>query len=266
MRMGAGRFLPPGTTEGPICVLGAKIQNELFRGENPLGETVRIGEYRMRVIGVLAPRGTSIGMNLDEGVYVPVETCLRMFNRTSLFRVVAEVRTHADIQPVAEDVRRVLRERHHGTEDTTVLTQDSVLSTFQRILAMLTAVLAGIAAISLAVAGIGIMNVMLVSVSERTPEIGLLKAVGVSDRQVTAVFLIEATLISAAGGLLGLAAGLGVGQLMRRLWPDFPVQPPVWAVLAAVTVSAAIGIAFGSMPARRAARLDPVQALMRRRK
>jgi putative ABC transport system permease protein len=265
LRMGIGRYLPPGVTDAPVCVLGAKIQSELFGGANPLGETVRIGEYRFRVIGVLAARGTSIGMNMDEAVYVPVEAGMRMFNRTSLFRLMAEVRDHAAIDGAAAEVRRTLAARHDGVEDFTVLTQDAVLSTFNRILRMLTAALAGIAAVSLAVAGIGIMNVMLVSISERTPEVGLLKAIGVTDRQVTAVFLLEAALISVTGGLLGLAFGLGAGRLLRHLWSDFPVQPPVWAVVAALAVSVSIGLVFGSLPARRAARLDPVAALHSRR-
>jgi putative ABC transport system permease protein len=130
---------------------------------------------------------------------------------------------------------------------------------------VLTAVLAGIAAISLTVAGIGIMNVMLVSVAERTREIGLLKAVGVTGWQIVQVFLLEAAMISTAGGLLGLGLGIGAGRLFRRLVPDFPVQPPLWAVAAALLVSLSVGLLFGSLPARRAARLDPVAALMRKR-
>ena len=265
LRVGIGRFLPEGTNDAPVCVLGTVVQQELFGRANPLGSIVRIGEYRFRVIGVVAPRGESVGMNMDEIVYVPVETGMRIFNRPSLVRVLAEVRAHAEIERARQEVIELLQRRHDGDEDVTVLTQDAVLTTFNRILAMLTAALAGIAAISLGVAGIGIMNVMLVSVSERTPEIGLLKAIGVTNRQVTAVFLTEAALISGAGGVLGLTFGLVAGQVMRRLWPDFPVQPPLWAVVAALAVSAAVGLAFGSLPARRAARLDPVEALMRRR-
>lgn len=265
LRVGIGRFLPEGMRDGPVCVLGTTVQRELFGHANPLGETVRIGDYRFRVIGVVAPRGESVGMNMDEIVYIPVETGMRIFNRPSLVRVLAEVSAHAEIDEARRDVIDLLKQRHDGDEDVTVLTQDVVLSTFGRILAMLTAVLAGIAAISLGVAGIGIMNVMLVSVTERTPEIGLLKALGVTHRQVTTVFLAEAALISAAGGVLGLLVGLVAGQVMRRLWPDFPVQPPVWAVIAALVVSGAVGLAFGSLPARRAAQLDPVEALVRRR-
>jgi len=149
-------------------------------------------------------------------------------------------------------------------DDVTVLTQDSVLSTFTRILAILTAVLAGIAAISLTVAGVGIMNVMLVSVSERTREIGLLKAIGASRRQVMAVFLVEAAILSTAGGLVGLATALAIARLAGALYPTFPIEAPRWAIVAAILVSISVGMIFGALPARRASRLDPVAALARR--
>jgi putative ABC transport system permease protein len=129
----------------------------------------------------------------------------------------------------------------------------------------LTAALAGIAAVSLAVAGLGIMNVMLVSVSERTREIGLLKAVGVTQAQVVLVFLVEAAILAIAGGGLGLVSGLGAGSFLQQLYPDFPFQPPVWGIPAALGVSCLVGLVFGILPARNAARLDPVQALMRRK-
>jgi putative ABC transport system permease protein len=265
LQMGIGRFLPPGVTDAPVAVLGAKVQTELFGSKNPLGEILRVGNYRFRVIGVIAPRGTSIGMNLDEVVEIPVDTAMRMFNRTTLFRVMAEVRNHQEIDAARKEAVQVLKERHGGEEDVTVLTQDAVLATFNQILNILTAALAGIAAISLSVAGIGIMNVMLVSVSERTREVGLLKALGVTAGQIVSVFLIEAAIISTAGGLLGLAAGWGAGRVLHHIYPDFPVQAPAWAVAAALLVSISVGLLFGSLPARRAARLDPVEALMRRR-
>lgn len=265
LQMGIGRFIPPGEDDAPICVIGAKVKSELLGNRNPLGEMIRIGETRFRVIGVLAPRGTSIGFNIDEVVDIPVRQAMRMFNRSSLFRILVEVRAHEDMDAARDGIVRLLVERHDGAEDFTVITQDAVLSTFNRILAILTAALAGIAAVSLSVAGIGIMNLMLVSVSERTREIGLLKAVGVARRQITGIFLIEAAMISTMGGILGLAFGLGGCAILRHLYPDFPVQPPLWAVAAALVVSASVGLIFGSLPARRAAALDPIEALMRKR-
>ncbi len=265
MQISVGRFLPADMPDAAVCVLGARVQRELFPGQNPLGQLVRIGDWRFRVIGVTAPRGTSIGMNLDDIVAVPVETGLRLFNRTTLFRVLAEVNSHDEIGRARLGALEVLRERHAGEEDVTILTQDSVLATFTNILGALTAALAGIAAISLGVAGLGIMNVMLVSVTERTREIGLLKAVGVTHAQVTAVFLVEAALLATAGGALGLAAGLGAAQVLQHVYPEFPFQPPPWAIPAALGVSCSVGLVFGILPARKAARLDPVTALMRRK-
>jgi len=265
LRMGIGRYLPSGARDAPVCVIGAGLQRELFGRENPLGRTIRIGDSRFRVIGVVAARGTSIGVNMDEVVHIPVESAMRLFNRRSIFRLLVEVGHHQGIDAARDRTIAVLTERHDGEEDVTVLTQDSVLSTFQKILGVLTAALAGIAGISLTVAGIGIMNVMLVSVSERTREIGLLKALGVTPAQITGVFLVEAALLSTAGGVLGLATGIAAGRIFQSLVPDFPVRPPVWAVLAAFAVSITVGLLFGSIPARRAARLDPVEALMRRR-
>ena len=265
LKMASGRILPRDLPEAAVCVLGAKVQRELFPGQNPLGQLVRIGDWRFRIIGVIAPRGTSIGMDLDQVVEIPVETALQLFNRSGLFRILAEVRAHDDLRKAERAVLEVLRERHSGRDDVTVLTQDAVLDTFNLILRALTAALAGIAAISLGVAGLGIMNVMLVSVSERTHEVGLLKAVGVTYSQVVAVFLVEATILSTGGGGLGLLAGLGAGRFLQRLYPDFPFHPPDWAILAALAVSCSVGLLFGILPARNAARLDPVQALMRRK-
>jgi putative ABC transport system permease protein len=261
----AGRYLPPGIEDGPVCVIGSKVREELFGERNPLGELVRVGDMRFRVIGVSAARGVSIGLDLDDMVQIPVRTGLRLLNRTSLFRILAEVNSHEEIEPAKAQAIAVLTARHNDTEDVTVLTQDAVRATFEQILVALTAALAGIAAISLAVAGIGIMNVMLVSVSERVREIGLLKALGVTRRQVVVVFLLEAAIISGAGGALGLALGYAGGGLITKLFPDFPVAPPLWAVAAALGISISVGLLFGAIPARNAARLDPVEALMRKR-
>ncbi|MGE5412824.1 MAG: ABC transporter permease [Syntrophomonadaceae bacterium] len=266
IRLQSGRYLPAGEAAlgQKVCVIGAKIQQELFGGRNPLGEMLRLGPERFRVIGVMAPRGMSIGMDLDDIVQIPVTAALRLFNQSSLFRILVEVRSNAEIPAAKAAIVALLRERHGGAEDVTLLTQDSVLATFGRILGLLTAALAGIAAISLTVAGLGIMNVMLVAVSERTQEIGLLKALGVTGRQIVGVFLVEAAILSTAGGAAGLAVAFAGAGLLRHLFPSFPVQPPAWAVAAAVLVSLSVGLLFGAMPARRASRLDPIRALARR--
>ncbi len=258
-----GRYLPAGEDErgDRVCVIGAKLQDELFLGRNPLGETLRLGEQRFKVIGVMAPRGVSLGTDLDEVIHVPVSQALDLFDVRGLSQVMVELASHEEIETGKARALALLKDRHDGFEDVTVTTQDAVLTSFNRILALLTAALAGIAAISLSVAGIGIMNVMIVSVSERTREIGLLKAVGVTGPQVLLAFLVEAALLSSAGGLVGVGVGIGGTRLVQALYPSFPMSPPSWAVPAAVAVSVSVGIVFGALPARRAARLDPVAAL-----
>lgn len=261
-----GSFIPPGDpARAPrVCVVGAKVAAELFPGRSPVGERLQLGEEKFRVTGVLASRGVSVGLDLDEVVLVPIGHHLRMFDRRSVFRVLCEARSARDVEPARRAILAVLCDRHGGQEDVTILTQDAVMKTFGKVLAILTAALAGIAAVSLTVAGVGIMNVMLVSVSERTREVGLLKALGASRGQVLRAFLVEAALLSTAGGVLGLLAGWGGTLLLRGLYPDFPVQPPAWAVAAALVVSVTVGLVAGVLPARRAARLEPVVALARR--
>lgn len=257
-----GDFLPDDAERRgtPVAVLGANLAGELFDRRNPLGEVVRVGGWRMRVIGVLAPQGTKLGVDFDETVFVPVVTAMRMLNRQSLFRILVEVNAHQDLDRAREEIRRIVTLRH-GEEDVTVITQDAVLTTFGSILDVLTIGLVAIATISLTVAGLGIMNVMLVSVSERTREIGLLRALGAGRGQVLAAFLAEAVLLSTGGGLLGLALGWMLVRLLVHLYPALPASPPGWAVAAALLVAVAVGVVFGLLPARRATRLDPVSAL-----
>lgn len=264
LNLARGRYLPPGDRgEETVAVLGKTVALELFPGEDPVGQVIRVGDWRLRVIGVTGPRGVQLGLDLDDLVTVPVGTAMRLLNRSSLFRILIQARSPAETRTAQEKVVALLTERH-GEEDVTCIRQDAVASSFDAILAALTLALAAIAAISLAVAGIGIMNVMLVSVSERTREVGLLKALGAGRRQILAVFLVEAAALSTAGGLLGLLLGQAALAVLLRFYPDLPAQAPVWAVVAALVVSAVVGIVFGMLPARRATRLDPVAALARR--
>jgi putative ABC transport system permease protein len=264
LHLSKGEFLPRDESGRgrPVVVLGAGVARELFpAGEEPVGQVVRIGSWRMRVIGVFANRGTQLAINIDDLVAVPVATSMRMFDRRSLFRIMVEVRNTTDLDTAKARIVQVVKERHDGDEDITVLTQDALIATFSQILGALTMALGAIAAISLTVAGIGIMNVMLVSVSERTKEVGLLRAVGVERRQILSVFLTEAALLSLAGGLLGLGFGWLAVRVLVKVFPALPASPPTWAVVAALVLSLGTGIVFGLLPARRAARLDPVAAL-----
>lgn len=265
LRMASGEFLPEDEMSrgAAVVVLGHKTARELFRGEDPVGQVVRIGGWRMRVIGVLARQGVKLMMDFDDVALVPVATGMRMFNRPSLFRVLIQAHAHTDLDLTKQRVLDLLIERH-DEEDVTVVTQDALVTTFTAILGTLTLFVTGIAAISLSVAGFGIMNVMLVSVSERTSEIGLLKAVGVARRQILAAFVTEAAIISGLGGLIGLALGFGLVNLGVRLYPVFEASPPAWAIAAAMAVSLSVGIVFGMLPAWQATKLDPVMALGRR--
>jgi putative ABC transport system permease protein len=266
LELSSGRFLPETDPrrQVPVCVIGQTLRDELFGRESPLGARVRIGDRRFRVIGVLGGSGRSLGLDLDEIVVMPVASAQALFDNPGLFRVLVEAKSRASVPAAREAVISILRERHEGEEDVTVVTQDAVLSTFDAILTALTLTLAGIATISLSVAGILIMNVMLVTVAERTEEIGLLKAVGAPPRQILALFLAEATVLSVSGGIAGLVIGLGGAWLIRLVYPAVPAHPPAWALAAALGTALLTGLVFGVLPARRAARLDPVAALSRR--
>jgi putative ABC transport system permease protein len=266
LKLGLGRFLSKdevghGSAE---VVLGAVIRREIFGTENPLGKTVRIGDRRLRVVGVLSEGGQGLGMTTDELIIVPVATAQAMLNTNTLFRVLIETRSREQLAGVKERVLKMITLRHEGEEDVTVITQDAVLETFDKILNVLTLGVSGIAAISLAVAGILVMNVMLVSVTQRTAEIGLLKALGATSAAVRQLFMFEAILLSLTGGVIGTALGYLGAALLRHLYPSFPAYPPLWAVFAGLGTALVSGLVFGVMPARRAAELDPIQALSKR--
>ena len=262
----AGQLLPEGDPRRgeQVAVLGSTVRRELFGASNPLGASVRIARGGFRVIGVLEPKGQSLGFDFDELVLVPVGAGMRLFNQSGLFRVMTQAASAEDIPGAQRQVRAVLTERHHD-EDFTLVTQDAMLKSFRSIIDALTLGLAGIAAISLAVAGIGIMNVMLVSVSERTAEVGLLKALGGDRRQIVSLFLTEALLLSAMGLGVGLAAGLGLMRVASGLFSGFEVRPSLTWTVAVAALALGAGAVFGLSPARRAASLPAVEALRGRR-
>ena len=266
MAMGQGRFLPEEDwgRGSPVVVLGSKLRSELFGADNPLGQTVRIGGRRLRVVGVLASAGQSLGMNADEVAIVPVALAQAMFDSNTLFRILIEARDRDAIPAAKRQATALIKTRHDGEEDVTVITQDAVLATFDRVLGALTAGVAGVAAISLAVAGVLVMNVMLVSVAQRTSEIGLLKALGAPAATIRAVFLTEAALLSVAGAVVGYLVGQAGAFAVRTAYPTFPAWPPTWAVVAALGTALSTGVLFGVLPARKAAALEPVAALSKR--
>jgi putative ABC transport system permease protein len=266
MQMATGHFLPAGDprTAASVCVIGGTVRDELFGGENAVGKWLRLGDRRFRVIGVIQSGGVNMGFNTDELVMVPVASAQALFNIQSLLRVLVEARTRDEIQAAKRHTEEVLRTRHEGELDVTVVTQDAILATFDRILRALTLAVGGIAGISLAVAGILIMNVMLIAVSQRRREIGLLKAVGATRWQIRAVFLAEAMVLASLGALGGLLLGYAGSFLIRQLYPMLPALAPGWAVAAALLTALSTSVVFTLLPARRAARLDPVLALSRR--
>ena len=258
-----GKFLPVTDLDRatPVCVIGSRVRDELFAAQAAVGQWIRLGDRRFRVIGIMASEGRSIGVDVQDTIMIPVASAQQLFNTPSLFRILVEAKTRSDIEPVKQSIIELLKERHQGKRDVTVITQDAVLATFDRILGALTYAIGGIAAISLAVAGILIMNVMLVAVSQRTAEIGLLKALGAPQRQIIRLILSEAIMLSAFGATIGLILGeLGCFGI-RQAFPDLPAYAPLWAVLTAVGVSLLAGFIFSLLPARQAARLDPVLAL-----
>jgi len=263
MNLAQGSFLAreKGSERSAQIVLGALLAQEFFPQGSAIGQRVRLGDRRFLVSGVLAPQGETMGFNTDEIVIVPIDYAQALFNTSSLFRILVETRSRSDLLPAKEAIRDILRQRHDGEEDVTVITHDAVLATFDRILRALTLGVAGIAAISLAVAGILVMNVMLVSVSQRTSEVGLLKALGAPSAEIHRLFLAEALWLSLAGGIAGFALGQFGSLLIRLAYPQLPAWPPVWANVAGVGVAFVTGLLASLIPAARAARLDPVRAL-----
>jgi putative ABC transport system permease protein len=222
---------------------------------------VRIADVRLRVVGVMAPKGRLLGFDIDDSAYLPVATALRMFNLEEL-QEVDVLFTHEGLsEGVAERVRGLLVERHGGREDFTLMTQTEMLRVFDRVMDTITLAVAAIAGVSLVVGAIGVFTMMWIAVGERGSEIGLLRALGARGAEVQRLFLLEAVVLTLLGGAAGAAAGIALALLAGLLVPGLPVYTPPEMVLAALGVSAFAGLLAGVLPARRAAALDPVAAL-----
>ncbi|MCX8085670.1 MAG: ABC transporter permease [Rhodocyclaceae bacterium] len=262
LSVAAGHFLPaePAEHARPFAVLGAKLARELFGSEPALGARLRIAGRQFRVIGVMAEKGQFLGMDLDDTVYIPTAQALALYNREGLMRINLIYRPGLEAADVAAAVKSALIGRH-GREDFTLTTQEDMLKTLSKILDVLTAAVGALGGISLVVGAVGIVTIMTIAVAERTHEIGLLKALGAREATILGLFLAEAVALSALGGVLGLALGIGIAQLAQFALPALPVHTPFSFVLLAEAVAIAIGLAAGVLPARRAARLDPIEAL-----
>jgi len=263
-RFGArqGGFWPKGDPRvgGAFAVLGPKLARELFGERSPLGEVVRVAGGRFRVVGVMQPKGQMMGFDIDDIVIVPVATALRLFNQDELMEIDLIYANVSETARVEAEVKRLLTVRH-GDEDFSVTTQEAMLDVFGKVMDVITMAVGAIAGISLLVGATGILTMMWIAVGERTGEIGLLRALGASAAQVQAVFLAEAAALATLGGASGIVVGLGLGALLRLAVPGLPVETPMRFVLAGLAVSFATGIVAGVAPARRAAGLDPIEAL-----
>jgi putative ABC transport system permease protein len=262
MTMQSGSFLPDEPLEHarPLAVLGPKLKSELFGAEPALGQRLRIGGMQFRIIGVVAPKGQFLGMDLDDTVFIPAARSLELYNREGLMRIHLTYRAGLDVGTVADAVKSVLAARH-GREDFTLTTQEDMLRTLSKILGILTAAVGALGGISLLVGGVGIVTIMTIAVTERTNEIGLLKAIGAPERTILGIFLGEAVALAAIGGIAGLALGIGFAQMLHLVFPALPVHTPWSFVFLAEGVAIVIGLAAGVLPARRAAGLNPVEAL-----
>jgi len=262
MRVAQGRFLPDDDPRvaRAFAILGSKVRRELFGNANPLGKRLRIGSERYRVLGVMESKGQMLGFDLDDAVFIPAGRALALFNRESLMEIdllYAEGSRSAD---VARRARQMLIERH-GEEDFTIVTQDQMLEVLGSILNILTMAVAALGGISLLVGGVGILTIMTIAVNERRSEIGLLRALGAGRRQILSLFIGEAVVLASLGGLAGLAIGAGGAWLLGALVPALPTHTSWRYVLLAEVLAALIGLLAGVLPARHAARLDPIEAL-----
>lgn len=256
-----GTFLPKEIgTSRPMVVLGSKMKQELFGNENALGKYIRVSGSRFRVVGVMESKGQMMGMDLDDLVYIPVDRALMLFNRDSLMEIDVTYSEATTSEQVASQVQSILT-RRHKTQDFTITTQDQMLATLDSILTSLTAGIGLIASVSLLVGGVGIYTIMTIAVEERTAEIGLLKSIGASRKQIMSFFIGEAALFGVIGGIIGLCFAIVIIALVWIAAPNFPLYPHVGFVFIAFITSISVGMAAGITPAYRAARLAPVDAL-----
>jgi putative ABC transport system permease protein len=262
VELGLGRFFTKSEEERKkrVAVIGSQVAAKLFSGLDPSGKRFFLSDTSFEVIGVLEEQGSSGAMassSIDETIIVPLETASQLFNQEEYSMIVIKAQTETDVDLVKTAVEEELLE-FFSEEDFSVLDQKQILNQINSILGVLTLALGGIAAISLLVGGIGIMNIMLVSVTERTAEIGLRKAVGAQNKDILVQFIIESVFLSVLGGLIGIAVGF-LGSLVIDLFLATTVTP--WSVVLAFSISALIGIVFGVAPASKAARLNPIEAL-----
>lgn len=257
-----GAFLPNENINRPraFAVLGSKLKQELFGNSNPLGEFVHVGGYRFRVIGVTVSKGQHVGMDMDDMIYIPVQKGLQLFNRESLMEVDIWYSTTVSTDALVSGIKKLLIDRH-GFEDFTIITQDQMIETMDNILRILQYAGAGLGAISLLVGAVGIMTILMVTVTERTSEVGLLRALGCTRGQVRNLFLGEAALLGLIGGVAGLLTVFVVLLLTNLFVPGLPIVLKPEIIIVALVVSLGIGLIAGVRPALSTSKLSPIDAL-----
>ncbi len=260
VRMGA--FLPRDDLHAPrpLAVLGSRAKEELFGASNPLGQRIDVGGSRFYVVGVFESKGQFVGMDLDDVVVIPVARAQELFNRNGLAGFHVNYDPESPPERIAGDIRRLIAARH-GRDDITIVTQAQMVRVLGSVLGVLTFAVGALGSISLLVGGVGILTIMTIAVTERTSEIGLLRALGARREQILGLFLGEAALLAAAGGALGLALGASIAQIISFAVPALPVSTPWWFAVLAEGIAVTVGLAAGVLPAHRAAWMQPVDAL-----
>lgn len=263
LKVDSGRFITESEVDAKrkVCILGRTVKRDLFGDKNALGALVSIGDSKYRVVGVMEKKGVTLGIDFDDIVFIPTTAAQELFDTDRLFNITIKVKSANEIHEATEEIKQILIKRHAGKEDFTVMSQDEMLGVMNKILNIMTAVLAGIAAISLVVGGIGIMNIMLVSVRERTREIGIRKALGAKNSDILLQFLVESMTLSIIGGAGGILFAGTVSFIIPYFVEFLPTQLELWSIVLAFLFSAAVGIFFGVYPARKASLYDPITAL-----
>lgn len=261
--LASGSLWPPLALEqsAPVAIIGSKIRDELFSNRRVLGEWLRLRDYRYRVVGILDDSGDSFGMDMSEAVLIPVASAQQLFNVQGLFRMIVRVDPNRPRGQLINAIEARMQQLHDGELDVTVVNPDAMVASLSDILQVMTLAVGGIAAISLLVAGVLVMNLTLISVQQRTSEIGLLKAVGASASQVRGIFISESVVLAVLGIVLGYAVALASIQLGGVLLPDLPLAIPVWALAGVSALTITTAVVFSWRPATQAAALSPVVAL-----
>jgi len=258
----SGDFISRGDIRGyrPVAVIGDTVRKELFPGQDPLNKTLMINSKDYEIIGVMGKKGRTLTIDNDDRVFIPITAAESLFNTKQVSMMFIQSESPKAVSTAVDETKRIITDRHKKM-DFAVSEQKDILDAFEGITGTLTQMLGGIAGVSLLVGGIGIMNIMLVTVTERTREIGIRKSVGAKKRDIMFQFLLESMFISAFGGLLGIGAGIGGTRMLKDIVPKLPTIISPWSIGVAFLFALLVGLFFGIYPARKAARLSPIEAL-----